>query len=189
MQGLVTVSPQRGIVVRDLSARDIAELFDIRSAVEPFVVGQLARSALTADQRERVRTNLSRQHRAATEGDALECTRLDIAFHRLLAELLDNRERSAEFWLDALASDRLHRSVLRVNRLAKKSVTQELQGTRGSGCGGVLGGHSRRGRPADEVHLSFGRQFLLVGEAHIRDRLRMTIRYTFPARSSTCGCG
>ncbi len=90
-QGLVTVSPQRGILVRDLSAREIAELFDVRSAAEPFIANRLARTALTATQREQLRTNLNQQHQAATNEDALAATQLDIAFHRLLAELHDNR--------------------------------------------------------------------------------------------------
>ena len=160
-QGLVTVSPQRGILVRDLSARDIAELFDVRSAVEPFVAGQLARGALTPDQRERVRTNLSRQHRAATIGDALESTRLDIAFHRLLAALLDNRELM--FWLER-CFDRLHRSVLRVNRLARNRLLQSYQEHEGI-ADAVLGGRSDEAARLMKEHLGFGRQFLLVGGA------------------------
>src|SRR6516162_1995631 len=36
-EGLVSVSPQQGILVRELSAREILELFDLRAAVEPFV--------------------------------------------------------------------------------------------------------------------------------------------------------
>ena len=41
-QGLVVVSPQQGIVVTDLSVREITDLFDVRSAIEPFVAARLA---------------------------------------------------------------------------------------------------------------------------------------------------
>jgi DNA-binding GntR family transcriptional regulator len=160
-QGLVTVSPQRGILVRELSARDIAELFDVRSAVEPFVVGQLARGVLTSAQRERVRTNLSRQHRAATSGDALQSTQLDIAFHRLLAALLDNRELM--FWLER-CFDRLHRSVLFVNRLARNRLLKSYQEHAGI-ANAVVGRNSDEAARLMKEHLGFGRQFLLVGEA------------------------
>jgi len=159
--GLVTVSPQRGILVRDLSARDIAELFDVRSAVEPFVAGQLAQSALTAAQRERIRTNLSGQRRAANDGDALESTRLDIAFHLLLAELLDNREIMN--WLER-CFDRLHRSVLRVNRLAKNRLLKSC-GEHEHVAKAVFGERSDEAARLMKEHLRFGRQFLLVGEA------------------------
>jgi DNA-binding GntR family transcriptional regulator len=160
-QGLVTVSPQRGILVRDLSARDIADLFDVRSAVEPFVVGQLSRGALTPDQREQIRANLSRQQRAAGNGDALESTRLDIAFHRLMAELLDNRELM--IWLER-CFDRLLRSVLRVNRQARdrlgKSYQEHLDVAEA-----VLAGRAEDAARLMKEHLAFGRQFLLVGES------------------------
>jgi DNA-binding GntR family transcriptional regulator len=160
-QGLVTVSPQRGILVRDLSARDIAELFDVRSAVEPFVAGQLARVALTSEQNARIRTNLTQQQQAATIGDALESTKLDIAFHRLLAALLDNRELI--LWLER-CFDRLHRSVLRVNRLARNRLLKSYQEHEGIAVA-VLGRRSDEAARLMKEHLAFGRQFLLVGEA------------------------
>jgi DNA-binding GntR family transcriptional regulator len=160
-QGLVTVSPQRGILVRDLSARDIAELFDVRSAVEPFIAGQLARGSLTPDHRKQIRSNLSRQQRAATEGDALDATQLDIAFHRLLAEILDNRELAN--WLER-CFDRLHRSVLRVNRLARNRLMKSYQEHLDL-AEAVLAGRSEDAARRMKDHLAFGRQFLLVGES------------------------
>ena len=47
--GLVAVSPQQGIVVREPSAREITDLFDTRVAVEPFVVSRLAGRGLTPE--------------------------------------------------------------------------------------------------------------------------------------------
>ena len=42
MDGFVTVSPQQGIVVREPSIHEIVDLFDIRTALETFVVRRLA---------------------------------------------------------------------------------------------------------------------------------------------------
>ncbi len=97
-QGLVTVSPQRGIFVRELTAREIAELFDVRMAVEPVISAQLAGSSLSSSQREAMKSNLRQQALAAEAEDFLAATELDIAFHRLLARLLDNREMMV--WLE-----------------------------------------------------------------------------------------
>jgi DNA-binding GntR family transcriptional regulator len=159
-QGLVTVTPQKGIVVRDLSAREIAELFDVRTAVEPFVAGQLARTALTGAQRESLRANLSEQRRVAEAGDALAATQWDVAFHRLLAGILDNREIA--IWLER-CFDRLHRSILRVNRLVTGRLHKSCDDHEGI-AGAILGGRSDEATRLMREHLAFGRNFLLVGD-------------------------
>ena len=41
-QGLVAVAPQQGIIVKELSAQEITDLFDMRSAIEPFIVSRLS---------------------------------------------------------------------------------------------------------------------------------------------------
>jgi DNA-binding GntR family transcriptional regulator len=159
-QGLVTVSPQRGILVRDLSARDISELFDARSAIEPFIVGKLATANLTPAQRKELHTNLTQQHRAAIAGDALESTRLDMDFHQLLAKLLDNRE--LVLWLER-CFDRLHRSVLHVNRRACNRLLKSYQEHKGV-AEEVLHGRADEAARLMKEHLIFGRHFLLVGD-------------------------
>jgi DNA-binding GntR family transcriptional regulator len=156
-QGLVAVSPQQGIVVRELSAHEITDLFDTRAAVEPFVVSRLAGRGLTPEQAARVDENLHEQHAAATAGDALAATRLDIEFHSLLAQFLDNREIMG--WL-ARCFDKLHRSILRVNRLAAGRLLKSYQ----DHAGVVAAIRAARGDAAAQrmvEHLRYGRQFLL----------------------------
>jgi DNA-binding GntR family transcriptional regulator len=159
-QGLVTVSPQRGILVRDLSAREIAELFDVRAAVEPYIAGQLARNPLTAAQRDELNANLRGQRAAAAAEDALEATRLDVALHRSLAGLLENRELMV--WLER-CFDRLHRSVLRVNRLARNRLLKSCQEHEGV-VAAVLDGRPDEAARLMSEHLTFGRRFLLLGD-------------------------
>jgi DNA-binding GntR family transcriptional regulator len=161
-QGLVTVSPQKGILVRDLSAREIADLFDVRAAVEPFIVGQLARSSLTHSQREELKTNLREQRLAAKAENALAATQLDIAFHRLLARQLDNREMM--IWLER-CFDRLHRSILHVNRLVPGRLHKSYEDHEGVAKTIWEGRDDEAGRLMRE-HLSFGRHFLLVGDTN-----------------------
>jgi DNA-binding GntR family transcriptional regulator len=91
MDGFVAVSPQQGIVVREPSIHEIIDLFDIRMALETFVVRKLAGN-LTPDQTARLRQNLDAQARSVKEHDHDAYTRLDTEFHILLCEFHDNRE-------------------------------------------------------------------------------------------------
>ena len=159
-QGLVTVSPQRGIFVRELSAREVAELFDVRTAIEPVIAAQLAGCSLTGPQRDAIRSNLQQQARATRAEDSLAATRLDIAFHRLLAELLDNREMM--IWLER-CFDRLHRSILQVNRLAPGRLHKSYEDHEVIARAIIDGACDEASRLMRE-HLSFGRHFLLVGD-------------------------
>src|SRR5258706_11327592 len=91
MDGFVPVSPQQGIVVREPSIHEIVDLFDIRIALETFVVRRLAGN-LTPEQTTKLRANLDAQARAVKDHDNEAATRLDTDFHLLLCEFLDNRE-------------------------------------------------------------------------------------------------
>jgi DNA-binding GntR family transcriptional regulator len=42
IEGLVTISPQQGIVVCEISVHDLADQFEVREALEVFVVRHLA---------------------------------------------------------------------------------------------------------------------------------------------------
>src|SRR6516162_6667987 len=64
MDGFVTVSPQQGIGVRESSIHEILDIFDIRMALETFVVRRLA-GTITPPQVERLRANLAAQSKAA----------------------------------------------------------------------------------------------------------------------------
>jgi DNA-binding GntR family transcriptional regulator len=156
-QGLVAVSPQQGIVVKDLSAREIAELFDFRSAIEPFIVRRLAERSLPAKQVVRLKANLKSQRAAVNAEDALAATKLDIEFHMLLAELLDNRELLS--WL-ARCFDKLERAILRINRLAANRMPRS-QADHASIAMLVLKSRGGAAAKAMAEHLQYGRQFLL----------------------------
>jgi DNA-binding GntR family transcriptional regulator len=156
-QGLVAVSPQQGIVVRELSAHEITDLFDTRTAVEPFVVSRLAGRGLAPEQAARIEENLREQHAAAAAGDALAATRLDIEFHTLLAQFLDNREILG--WLTR-CFDKLHRSILRVNRLAAGRLPKSYQDHAGIAAA-VRAGQGDAAAQRMVEHLRYGRQFLL----------------------------
>ena len=156
-QGLVAVSPQQGIVVKELSAHEITDLYDMRTAIEPFIAVRLAGRGLAPGQLERAEKNLAAQRAAAAADDGLTATRLDVEFHLLLAEFLDNREMM--IWLTR-CFDKLYRSIVRINTLAVGRLLQSYQDhaavfeairtSRGEAAAQAMGEHVR-----------FGKQFLL----------------------------
>jgi DNA-binding GntR family transcriptional regulator len=89
--GLVTVAAQQGIVVRAISPQEIADHFEIREALETFVVARLA-GRLTPGQASRLRRNLREHRRAVKQGDVAANIRLDSEFHLLLCEFHGNAE-------------------------------------------------------------------------------------------------
>ena len=91
LEGLLSISPQQGAVVRDFSFREITELYEIRMALEPFVARHIA-GRLTPSQIERVQANLESQRQNLERRDIGRCVELDEDFHTLFSEFLDNRE-------------------------------------------------------------------------------------------------
>lgn len=91
VERLISISPQQGAVVRDVSFREVTELYEIRMALEPFVARRIA-GRLTPAQVECVHINLDAQRENLTRRDIGLCVRLDEDFHTLFSEFLDNRE-------------------------------------------------------------------------------------------------
>jgi DNA-binding GntR family transcriptional regulator len=89
--GLVTLAPQQGVVVREMSIQDIANHYEIRQAIEPFVMQRLA-GRLSAEQVDQLRVNQSRHRVAAQRRQIAELIEADAEFHQLLCSFLGNRE-------------------------------------------------------------------------------------------------
>src|SRR5262249_15475257 len=91
MEGVITVSPQQGIVVREMTVHEIADQYEIRAALETYVVRATA-GRLTPGQTERLRANLNAQEANLAAGDVLTGVALDAEFHALFSEFLGNQE-------------------------------------------------------------------------------------------------
>src|SRR5688500_18533113 len=81
--GLVLVSPQQGILVREISLREIVEIFVLRLALEAFVAERLA-GRLAPLQRAALDAILASAAACVQAGDEVGYARLDAAFHLLL---------------------------------------------------------------------------------------------------------
>lgn len=156
MDGFVTVSPQQGIVVREPSIHEIIDLFDIRVALETFVVRKLAGN-LTPEQTTRLRANLDAQGRAVKDQDPSTATTLDTEFHILLCEFLGNREITQT--MERLR-EKLHRIILGIQH---RNPERMMDGWREHESIAEAVNQGRAEQAAQRVvqHLEWGKKFLL----------------------------
>lgn len=153
--GLVSVSPQQGIVVRGLSLAELLEVFEVRMAIEPYVVERLSGRA-TALQLAELDNNLLAQHAAVEAGDADRAAALDVEFHSLLAELSGNREIQSFL---ARSFDKLYREIVRITRQGADRLASSYR----EHVTIVTALRARDGVAAAErmrEHLRYGQQFL-----------------------------
>jgi DNA-binding GntR family transcriptional regulator len=92
VDGLVMVAAQQGILVQPISPQDIADHFEIREVLEPYVVAKLAAGRLTAAQAAALERNIQENCRAVSAADVPANVQLDADFHLLLCEFAGNRE-------------------------------------------------------------------------------------------------
>lgn len=155
-EGFVRISPQQGIVVREPSVHEVMDLFDIREALEGFVVRRLA-GRLSAEQKARLRENLRAQARSARARDVEASTRLDAEFHILLCDFLGNREivRTME-----RQREKLHGIILHVLNLNPQRLVPSYREHAGI-ASAILGGRGDLAAERVIDHLHFGREFLI----------------------------
>ena len=156
-EGFVALPPQQGIVVREPSPREVVDLFDIRIALETFVVQSIA-GRLNPEQIGQLRANLELQAQAAQAGDVVEYTRLDADFHLLLCKLFANREI-----LQVMRGgwDKLYRVVLGLLR----TDAERLMISYGEHEGIVEAMETGQGAQAVarvSEHLEYGKRFLVA---------------------------
>ncbi|MEZ5944460.1 MAG: GntR family transcriptional regulator [Planctomycetaceae bacterium] len=109
-EGLLSIGPQRGIVVSDLTTSEIVDHFEVREALETLVVRKLARSVST-DQVEQLRANVALYEERAAANDLEAFIACDSEFHLLMAKFAGNAD--IERILRQLR-DRIFRIVMRV---------------------------------------------------------------------------
>jgi DNA-binding GntR family transcriptional regulator len=156
-EGFIGVSPQQGIVVHDLSLEEIADQFEIREILEPYVVRQLA-GRLTPLQVERMSANLLEQEASIQGGDVQQNVRLDADFHLLWCEFLGNSEILATM---QRLRDRIHRVVSRVSTRNPRRMSDGGDEHRQI-AEAVLAGDGDLAAERMRHHLSYGKQFLLA---------------------------
>jgi DNA-binding GntR family transcriptional regulator len=155
-EGFIAVSPQQGIVVRELSVREIADQYEIRAALESYTVRTLA-GQLTADQVARVRANLEAQARLRGAADVAKGVELDSAFHTQFVEFLGNREILR---VVGQLRERMQRVVTQVFRISPARM-ETSHGEHAAIANAVIGGDGDRAAELLVRHLEAGKRLIL----------------------------
>ncbi len=157
MEGFVTISPQQGIVVREMSLHEISDQFQIRLALEGFVLRTIA-GKLSAEQVAQLEGQLKLQKRAAQANDVARTAELDTEFHLMLCSFLGNAEI-----IRALCQlrDRIARVILRVFKESSLARLQENLQEHRAIADAVIRGKRELAVELLERHLEYGKQSLL----------------------------
>jgi DNA-binding GntR family transcriptional regulator len=91
LEGFITVSPQSGIIVRELNLDEITQMYEMRLALDGFVLRSLA-GRLTNEQLAKWELNLQRYAAAEGKTELLrDAVLLDAEFHLLPSQFLGNK--------------------------------------------------------------------------------------------------
>lgn len=158
-QGFVSISSQRRAVVRAMTEQEISDHYDLRTALESFVVARVA-GRLDDATVEALTANLCLQKRLTSGALELEqWSDSDLEFHLTLVRALGNAEIER---IIVLQQDRLRRLVTSIAmRDSTVPAVSCAEHTR-------IFEHVRDGRGSEAVrevseHLDHGRRFLLHG--------------------------
>ena len=143
-------------MVREPSIREIADQFELRLALEGYVLQSVA-GRLDREQVRRVRENLRDQRGAVTNGNLTTTIRLDSEFHLLFCEFLGNRGilrilgqlREKIEWVIALVfRDNIER--MEPNWKEHRSIAEA-----------IINNDAEKGLKYLEAHLEYGKRSLL----------------------------
>jgi DNA-binding GntR family transcriptional regulator len=155
-EGFVTISPQQGIIIRDLTVHEIADHYEIRVALETYVVRSAA-GRLTPDQGERLQANLRAQEASRDANDVLRAVALDAEFHTLFCEFLGNKEILRVM---GQLREKIQRVITKVFQINVRRLANSYEEHRGI-ADAVLRGDAPLAARLMEEHLEYGKQDLL----------------------------
>ena len=155
-EGFITVSPQQGIVVRELSVHEIADLYEIRAALESYTLKSLA-GKLKPDQIARVRENLGAYAALRGTGRVADGVELDAAFHTQFVEFLGNGEILR---VVTQLREKMQRVVTQVFRLSPTRIDTSYD-EHTAIAAAVIDGDGARAAELIVRHLELGKQLIL----------------------------
>lgn len=157
MEGFIAVSPQQGIVVRDLSVHEVADQLEIRVALESHVLRSVA-GRVTVEQASVLTASVRQQKQAAKRRDVAELVALDAEFHMLFCEFHGNREITRVM---SQLREKIHRVIGRVFQQLPERLVSSCD-EHAAIVDAVLAGDANLAARRMEEHLDYGRQFLLA---------------------------
>jgi DNA-binding GntR family transcriptional regulator len=158
VEGFVKTAPQQGILVRELSIREIRDHYEIRAALETYIVQQLA-GKLSSEQTAELEYNLSRQQACIDSGDIPGHVAADAAFHLLLASYFGNHEIQKVMQHQR---DRIFQIAIQISRRHPPRMQASLEEHRGI-FESLQDGDGEVAALRVKQHFESGKKFLLAG--------------------------
>jgi DNA-binding GntR family transcriptional regulator len=155
-EGFITISPQQGIVVRELSIQEIIDHYEAREALESYAVRKLA-GHLTAEQIARLHVNLDAQRSSLDAADLERNVVLDTEFHALFCEFLGN-DQIIRMILQL--RDKIHRTIVSIAHRDPSRMVDSYQEHLGI-ADAVIAGDAERAAILLVEHLDAGKQCIL----------------------------
>ncbi len=157
LEGFITVSPQSGILVRELTIDELDEMYGIRLALEGFVLKTIAGS-LSAEQLQTWENNVNRYAEVeSNRGSLRDAAALDAEFHQLPSMFLGNK----------LIINTLQQFSVRIVQMINSTfmylpsrISQSLIEHREI-VDAVRAGNGDKARELGERHLRFGHELLM----------------------------
>ncbi|MDD3364429.1 MAG: GntR family transcriptional regulator [Syntrophomonas sp.] len=94
LEGFIVMVPRKGAYVADLSFKDIADVFEIRAALEGLAAG-LAAERITEEELEDLERLLVEKREAITQNDIGKLVEVDTKFHELMYKASRNERLSS----------------------------------------------------------------------------------------------
>ena len=155
-EGFLRISPQQGILVREPSVQEVVELFDLREAIETYVVQRIA-GKLGPNQVSQLRQNIREQSEAVRKGHVADATRLDTQFHTMVCGFLGNREMSQTL---ARMREKLHILILgNLTRRPQRLPTSYRE--HAAIAAAIIKGRGEHAADLVRKHLDYGRNLVL----------------------------
>lgn len=157
LEGFITITPQSGIVVRELNLDEITQMYEMRLALDGFVLRALA-GRLTKEQAAKWEGNLDRYAEVEGKQELLrDAVLLDAEFHLLPSQFLGNRliiSTMQQF------SVQIFQVINRVFSRLPSRVSQSLDEHREI-VNAVKQGKGELARELGEIHLRVGHEVLV----------------------------
>ena len=157
VEGFVTISPQQCILVREIPIDEIADQYEIRTALETHVVRGLSKR-ITESQVSVLQGNLALQREMAKTADVVDWVDRDAAFHLVLAEQYGNK---AIYRTMLDLKNRMHRVILRVFRLQPLRSKESLDEHQAI-VSAIMSGKAEEAATLVTIHLQRGRDLVLA---------------------------
>jgi DNA-binding GntR family transcriptional regulator len=154
--GIVTAVINKGVFVREISVREMLEIYDLRALVFGFAA-QRATAHITDDHRREFERLLAQMDEACEAGDGNRYYDLNLEFHALILQLSNNR-RAHQAYIDY--ANELHlfrRKYFNAPGNMRKSNMEHRQIYEA-----IAGGSEAKAKTMAERHVLSGRQRLLA---------------------------